>query len=65
MLRNRILAIRLDQDERAIVWRLAQAERLPASTLARQLLLKEAERRGLLSSIVERQPQPSEEVYDD
>jgi hypothetical protein len=48
MLRNSVLVIRLTQDERAAIRRLARSERLPDSTLARQLLLKAAEQRGLL-----------------
>lgn len=40
-----ILAIRLSRRERETVEELARFEKLPASTLARRLLLKEAERR--------------------
>lgn len=48
MYRTQKLIIRLHKHERAVIDRMAQIERLPSSTLARQLLLKEAERRGLL-----------------
>lgn len=44
MYRNEKLVIRLSDREAAAVIRLAEAERLPASTLARRLLLLEAER---------------------
>ena len=44
MYRNDKLVIRLNDHEAATVARLAEAERLPASTLARRLLLLEAER---------------------
>ena len=50
MLRTNVLAIRLTRGERATIDRLAQAERLPASTLARRLLLQEADQRDLLLS---------------
>ena len=49
MRRMKKLVIRLNSAEREAVRRLAQVERLPASTLARRLLLKEADRRGLAS----------------
>jgi len=45
MYRGNRLVIRLSATEREAVTRLAELERLPASTLARRLLLKEAERR--------------------
>lgn len=51
MYRTEKLVIRLDKAEKAIINRLAQIERLPASTLARRLLLMEAERHGLLPSV--------------
>jgi hypothetical protein len=41
------LVIRLSTAERAAIDRLAQAERLPAATLARRMLLCEIDRRGL------------------
>ena len=44
MYRNERLVIRLNDREAEAVSRLAEAERLPASTLARRLLLIEAER---------------------
>jgi len=47
MRRVKKLVIRLNSAEREAVRRLAQVERLPASTLARRLLLQEADRRGL------------------
>jgi len=49
MPRTEVLVIRLSQDERTKINRLADAERLPASTLARKILLDEAERRGHLA----------------
>jgi hypothetical protein len=45
--RNTRLTIRLTEAERGAVDALAQAERLPTSTLARRLLLLEADERGL------------------
>jgi len=48
MYRTKRLVIRLHKAEHEIISRLARVERLPASTLARRLLLHEAERRGLL-----------------
>jgi predicted transcriptional regulator len=50
MRRRRKLTIRLSRDERAAVDALAQAERLPTSTLARRLLLLAVDRRGLWPS---------------
>jgi len=47
MYREDRLVIRLSDAERAAIERLAQVERLPASTLARRMLLHEADRRGL------------------
>ena len=47
MCRTEKLVIRLNESERAAINRLAQVERLPASTLARRLLLHEVDRRGL------------------
>ena len=44
MYRTETLVIRLSKTEAAIIANLAKAERLPASTLARRLLLLEAER---------------------
>jgi hypothetical protein len=41
------LVIRLSTVEREAIDRLAQAERLPAATLARRVLLCEVDRRGL------------------
>jgi hypothetical protein len=41
------LVIRLNKTERAAIDNLARVERLPASTLARRLLLREADRHGL------------------
>jgi hypothetical protein len=43
------LVIRLSAAERAAIDRLAQVERLPASTLARSMLLREVDCRGLWS----------------
>lgn len=48
MYRNKTLVIKLNTNERLAVKRLAAREHLPPSTMARQMLLKEAERRGLL-----------------
>ena len=48
MLRTNMLVIRLTQIERATINSLAESEKLPVSTFARRLLLKEADRRGLL-----------------
>jgi len=45
--RSKRLVVRLDANEQRAILRLAKAERLPASTLARRLLLQEADRRGL------------------
>ncbi len=53
MTRTKKLVVRLDKSELAAVERLAEAERLPASTLARRMLLIEAERtaeRGVVPS---------------
>ncbi|MBN1815433.1 MAG: hypothetical protein JXA14_26610 [Anaerolineae bacterium] len=50
MYREDRLVIRLSDAERAAIERLAQAERLPASTLARSMLLQEVDRRGLWPS---------------
>lgn len=44
-----VFAIRLNARELAIVERLALLEKLPASTLARRMLLMEAERRGIVA----------------
>ena len=41
------LVIRLNEAEKTAIGRLAQVERLPASTLARRLLLKKVDERGL------------------
>jgi len=41
------LVIRLHRVERTAINRLAEVEQLPASTLARRMLLQEAQRRGL------------------
>jgi hypothetical protein len=43
------LVIRLSTAERAAIDRLAQVERLPASTLVRSMLLREVDCRGLWS----------------
>lgn len=59
MYRGERLVVRLNVKERAAVERLAQQERLPASTLARRLLLQEADRRGVWPG-VEGQPLPRE-----
>jgi len=42
------LVVRLTGTEKTAINQLAALERLPASTLARRILLREAERRGLL-----------------
>lgn len=55
MQRRSRLTIRLSKSERLAVDALADAERLPTSTLARRLLLLEAERKGLLEPAVNRQ----------
>jgi hypothetical protein len=47
MYREDRLVIRLSNAERAAIEQLAQVERLPASTLARRMLLREVDRRGL------------------
>ena len=52
MLRTNMLVVRLTQIERAAIDKLAESERLPVSTFARQLLLKECDRRGFLIEIV-------------
>ena len=44
MYRTEKLVVRLNRDEVAMISRLADSERLPASTLARRLLLLEAEK---------------------
>ena len=59
------LVIRLSKVERAAVDRLAQAERLPASTLARRMLLKEADRRCLLPDCGHQVEQAGMEVQYD
>jgi hypothetical protein len=51
MLRTNMLVIRLTQIERDAIDKLAESEILPVSTFARQLLLKEADRRGFLIEI--------------
>lgn len=48
MYRTEKLIIRLNKVERAAIHRLARMERLPVSTMARRLLLAEADERGLL-----------------
>jgi hypothetical protein len=47
MVRENRFVILLTETERQTVEALAQVEKLPASTLARQRLLLEAERRGI------------------
>ena len=47
MYRGKRLVIRLNRVERATINKLAAIEQLPASTLARRLLLQEADKRGL------------------
>lgn len=47
------LVVRLSKTEKAAILRLAQAEKLPASTMARRLLLREAERRGIGCPLVQ------------
>ena len=58
--RNERLVIRLRGDERSAIYRLAETERLPPSTLARKMLLDEAYRRGLLpaNSIQQQDQEP-------
>lgn len=53
------LVIRLSTTERKAIDRLAQVERLPASTLARRMLLREVDRRGLWSPSVDGQSPPA------
>jgi len=52
--RSKRLVVRLDANEQCAILSLAKAERLPVSTLARRLLLEEADRRGLCSREVDR-----------
>jgi len=47
MYKTEKVVVRLDRRERSAVERLARLESLPLATLARTLLLREAERRGL------------------
>lgn len=58
MMRTERLVIRLNRAEAAAVDRLAEAERLPVSTLARRLLLLEAEkpRRSLPAPRIQSRP---------
>ena len=46
-MRTRKLVIRLSMAEKEAIGRLASAEKLQPATLARQLLLKEVDKRGL------------------
>jgi hypothetical protein len=48
MYRDCRMVIRLRADEKEAIARLAEIVRLPPSTLARKLLLDEADRRGVL-----------------
>ena len=48
MYRDERLVVRMNRAEKDVVERLARVEHLPASTLARRLLLNEAERHGLI-----------------
>ena len=61
MYRTDKLVIRLSRQEKVVIDQLARTEYLPPSTLARKMLLKAAERRGLLPSHAhshqEQQPQ--------
>lgn len=52
MARENRFVILLTEDERQIVEALAEAEKLPASTLARRRLLFEAEQRGIAPCFV-------------
>ena len=47
MYRVHKLIVRLGKEEQAAIQRLAEAERLPTSTLARRLLLQEVDRKEL------------------
>jgi hypothetical protein len=47
MYRTSKLVVRLNEAEHEAIRRLAQTERMPASTLVRRLLLREVDRRGL------------------
>lgn len=60
MYRENRLVIKLSDSERAAIERLAQLERLPASTLARRMLLQEVDRRGLYPQGGE---EPAEQAY--
>jgi hypothetical protein len=53
-----MLVIRLNHIERTVIDRLAESEKLPVSTFARQLLLKEADRRGFFMSL--KSPEPTD-----
>jgi hypothetical protein len=59
MNRDDRLVIRLSAIERAAIERLAQAERLPALTLTRRMLLHEIDRRGLWPSPGSGKPAPN------
>lgn len=48
--KSHVLQIRLSSREREIVYALARLEKLPAATLGRRLLLKEAERCGVVGN---------------
>lgn len=65
MLRTQFLVIRMSADERTAVNKLALIERLPVSTFARQMLLKEADRRGVLVQQQEQVAQQQPEVHHD
>jgi hypothetical protein len=47
--RENRMVIKLNTNEKEAIARLAKVVRLPPSTLARKMLLDEAERRGLLA----------------
>lgn len=47
MYRSRRLVVRLSDTEQEAIAKLAQVEKLPAATMARRLLLREAEKQGV------------------
>jgi hypothetical protein len=53
MQRTDRIVIRINAVERQVIDALAQAEKLPASTLARRRLLFEAEQRGIVPRLLE------------
>ena len=63
MQRTHFLVIRVTEAERDTIVELARTERLPTSTLARQILLKRAEQCGILGSCGDVQ-QSQEEQHD-